>query len=1074
MNTQDNEDREDFPILASGGYKTNYGTTNDPALIQGNSEESGWKKSRKCLILVAVIMGLLVFGLGIAYVVHQNSKKGNDGNNSSGANTNDDGIETSAADSRPHRYFELDNGMKAFVVQATDSNTAGVSVAIDSGSFGNPDELPGLAHFLEHAVFISSAAYPEEDEFMTYISQNGGTVNAFTTPDRTQFYFGIPKAGLQRALDIFAHMFIDPTLAAEAVARESSAVNSEYLIDKPQDGWRQFGAFRASANPKHPFSRFDIGNTETLKTIPAEKNIDMHEALKNFLETHYFGKNMSISMVSPHTLDEMEEMIKPLFSRIRSQSKNEAEALSPAYLKEPLFTKEQLGRLVQFESLSGTRSLSVNFAMPSIYSMIEKNPLMYLTNILEYSGEGSLYQALSKKGYISGLSAGEELMRTGSLVSIDLELTKKGYDNYNECLRDVFVYIKLLQSSEELPPQLVSDIKDISSVNFSYSGIPDASEEVQILAEHLLRYSKNRVFLGAGRVEDYDPKLTHQFSQKMTLDNSLVLLNAPEIKVEGSEGTQNQRLRKSSFLEQTEGEVVKEVPYLDFNISSSPISQNFYDDVAATSPHSLSMSLPAKNQAIPQSFEMVSTDGDGKDDRNAIPQVLIDSDTLKLHHKLQRSYGLPMVRMEMILKSTVGNKSINESYLLKVYQQHIINKLVTSLADEVMLNVASGVETVDAKGLHVSFGFFSDKFEGGLQKVLSTIDTSDVSQAEFELARDKVENSLRQLTSQEPVTWASWYATRMLAENRWTPSEMMEVAPTTTRKDLTSFIQAFKQKNEVKLMMIGNTTSQQAESVANLVKDRLNLAVISPEESMKSRVAVLPEKKVFIMRQESPYKVSQNGATLNLYQYDVTTPVAKAKTQLLSKLMGMEFFQTLRTGEQLGYVTFLSADRTSNVEHISAVVNGDKLTPDQMDVRMENFLTTYMKDHLASMTEQEFNDTKLNVISSIKAEPTSLGDESNSFWSMIQQHDDASYKNQIADEILKLQLTDIQQFANSVYRQNMKKLSVQLYSSATSDQINQEVPEYLDDATLQGYEVQFVDMHYFENATRRYIADTAF
>ena len=48
------------------------------------------------------------------------------------------------------------------------------------GSFSEPSYLPGLAHFLEHMLFMGSKKYPDVNEFMKHIAMFSGYDNAFT------------------------------------------------------------------------------------------------------------------------------------------------------------------------------------------------------------------------------------------------------------------------------------------------------------------------------------------------------------------------------------------------------------------------------------------------------------------------------------------------------------------------------------------------------------------------------------------------------------------------------------------------------------------------------------------------------------------------------------------------------------------------------------------------------------------------------------------------------------------------------------------------------------------------------
>lgn len=46
---------------------------------------------------------------------------------------------------------------------------AACSLTIGVGSFSDPEDIPGLAHFLEHMVFMGSEKYPQENGFDEFI-----------------------------------------------------------------------------------------------------------------------------------------------------------------------------------------------------------------------------------------------------------------------------------------------------------------------------------------------------------------------------------------------------------------------------------------------------------------------------------------------------------------------------------------------------------------------------------------------------------------------------------------------------------------------------------------------------------------------------------------------------------------------------------------------------------------------------------------------------------------------------------------------------------------------------------------
>ena len=58
-------------------------------------------------------------------------------------------------------------------------------------------------------------------------SENGGSTNAYTSAESTNYHFDVNQEHLDGALDRFAQFFISPTISQDGVEREVNAVDSE-------------------------------------------------------------------------------------------------------------------------------------------------------------------------------------------------------------------------------------------------------------------------------------------------------------------------------------------------------------------------------------------------------------------------------------------------------------------------------------------------------------------------------------------------------------------------------------------------------------------------------------------------------------------------------------------------------------------------------------------------------------------------------------------------------------------------------------------------------------------------------
>ena len=68
-------------------------------------------------------------------------------------------IVTALRDTRLFRGLELANGMRLLLVSDAKAEVAGASLDVHVGSWSDPDDLPGLAHFCEHMLFLASKKY---------------------------------------------------------------------------------------------------------------------------------------------------------------------------------------------------------------------------------------------------------------------------------------------------------------------------------------------------------------------------------------------------------------------------------------------------------------------------------------------------------------------------------------------------------------------------------------------------------------------------------------------------------------------------------------------------------------------------------------------------------------------------------------------------------------------------------------------------------------------------------------------------------------------------------------------------
>ena len=75
-----------------------------------------------------------------------------------------------------------------------------------------PQDRAGLVHFLEHMLFLGTEKYPEPGEYQSFISEHGGSHNAGTGLENTNYFFDIDAPILSRRWIALRSFFRRPTL----------------------------------------------------------------------------------------------------------------------------------------------------------------------------------------------------------------------------------------------------------------------------------------------------------------------------------------------------------------------------------------------------------------------------------------------------------------------------------------------------------------------------------------------------------------------------------------------------------------------------------------------------------------------------------------------------------------------------------------------------------------------------------------------------------------------------------------------------------------------------------------------
>ncbi len=202
------------------------------------------------------------------------------------------------------RHLHLPNGLHVTLRHGPHLTRAAAAVRVRAGSHDAPQRWPGLAHFLEHLLFLGTARFPLDDGLMRFVQGVGGQVNASTRERTTDFFFEVPCPAFAGALERLCQMLAEPELGAARQLAEREVIHAEFIAwSRDAQAQRQLAVLQ-SVSPGHPLRGFHAGNRYTLN-VPSPA---FQQALQHFHQQFYRGAQMTLSLCGPQSLEALQAL----------------------------------------------------------------------------------------------------------------------------------------------------------------------------------------------------------------------------------------------------------------------------------------------------------------------------------------------------------------------------------------------------------------------------------------------------------------------------------------------------------------------------------------------------------------------------------------------------------------------------------------------------------------------------------------------------------------------------------------------------------------------------------------------
>lgn len=895
-------------------------------------------------------------------------------------------IISSPSDDRKYAAQELSNGLKVLLISDPNTDKSAAALDVRVGSGDDPENRDGLAHFLEHMLFLGTERYPEAGEYQAFIQQYGGSDNAYTMPDHTNYYFDIQTAYLYEALDRFSQFFVAPLFNAEFVERERAVVAAEFSSKLQSDGRRFLAARRQAFNPLHPEFGFAVGNEKTL----ADREEDLvRNDLINFFNERYHAHRMTLVVLGQEPIDTLEGWVTEMFEAIPAGEASNDLANVPIYLESTLPAVHKI------KPVKEIRQAIFSFAIPSARDRYAEKPLSYIANLLGHEGPGSLLAALKKRGWADALSAGGGLdYDKYGTFEVNISLTKEGLDHYQQIGSLLFAMIREIRGGG-VADWMFEEQKRLAEIDFSFREDVDAYTLVRAFAARMHQYPVRDLYFAPYRYDAFNQDLIDSYLGYLQPENLHLLLLGPELETDQIE----MHYGVEYSLEKAHSDLIR-------LWESASLHEDLY--------------IPKANPFIP--IDLVVR----PDEANVEVPVPHDiSDGFTLWFDSDPSYEAPRGNFYVSIRSPISRLTPRAAVLTDLYTKVVSDQLVEFSYPAQLAGL--GYDLYDhQRGFTLKISGYTDKQDVLLEAIMQVLSAPDVTPERFERLRTDLIRQFRNISLEHPYAQGLADLRRLLIDNAWWPDQQIDVAKTLTPDQLVQYIPKLLKSTESVALTHGSYTEEEALALANIVHNKL-LRGRQTVSVPHAQVIRLPKGETFFRTLEIE---SPDSLSIVYLQGSSRSIDERARFYLAGQVLNAPFYQRLRTEKQMGYIVFCGAIDIMEVPGFALVVQSPNRNPENIQKEMEQFLEEFLLG-MVNLEEIDFVQHRDSLVGDIMRREEQLRDRSNRYWLEIdRQNYSFDYREKLVNAINKISLKEFREFfSESLVHHNVPRIVLRSYGA---------------------------------------------
>lgn len=835
-------------------------------------------------------------------------------------------IQKSPNDDRTYAAITLPNQLQVVLVSDPSLENAAASLAVGVGSAQDPDSQPGLAHYLEHMLFLGTQKYPTPDSFFEFVQANAGMSNAYTAFDKTNYHFQVNATKFDEALDRFSDYFKAPTLDPHYADKERNAVNSEWSMNRGQDGWILHILDGETANRNNPQARFNIGNLETLSD---KKDSILQDEVKSFYNRFYSANNMRLTLVGSQSIDELRALAEKYFSPIRNKN------IVPPKVTTLGLTSAEMGKNIYYQSLKDIKKIYVDFPIKNNKDQWRVKPNEFVNNLLTSEEEGTLCEQLRTQGFANSVTAyvNPDVYGADGYLRIDADLTDLGLKNPDRVVASVFAYVELIkkQGVNEL---YFRELKQMKAKDFENVAKPDPLKQAIGLTMDQFDFPVENLLNADFLYEKFNAEAINKVLEQLQPANARIWY-----------------ISKNQVAD-------KAIPYFEGKYSIRDITAEEQLRWSAMA-SKLTFNLP------PQNTLFTDKPAEIVENKYLKPKQVISKQGVEAflaHPEFHREdKGVLNVELNVNFAKKSAKNIVLSNVLSDIFKNK--NMTITDRAERASLGIAITPSATYSQALTITG--YTTKHEELLSQLLDGFVRLKMTEKDFVEALDRYKQAKENAKKAPPFKQAFGHTMRLLGDAPWTEEELLVAAKKVSLRDLIKYHQAVKADVFIRLFAFGNYDEAKIQHIANTAYKKLPGKRLPAQRTVAKFITPKVDKGIVF----KDLVEQTDSALVDVYLGDRRSDEEKAVLVVLNSIYQNIFFSQLRTNEQLGYVVGSSAIPVDDYPGFVMYVQSTNTDLVGIKARMDKFRLEFMAQ-LKSVDPVQIEQFKRAEVASVLQKPT--------------------------------------------------------------------------------------------------------